>query len=87
MDIFNVEYQYQLYLERVGLKESEMNPIQRVETKRAFMGACGQMLMLLRDDVFELPTDEMAVEALENMIEQVGKFFMLETLNHQISKN
>lgn len=86
-NIFNVEYQYQLYLERVSLKESEMNPIQRVETKRAFMGACGQMLLVLRDDVSELPTEEIAADTLESMLDQVAKYFMKEVLTHQISKN
>ena len=36
-----LEKQYQLYLERVGITESQMHPIQKIETKRAFMGACG----------------------------------------------
>ncbi len=51
MEKFNLEIQYQKYLERVGFKESQMGDTQRVETKRAFMGGCGQMLVILRDDI------------------------------------
>lgn len=75
---FNLEHQYQLYLERVGLKESQMPPIQRKELKRAFMGACGQMLILLRDEVGELDENE-ALEVYKDLLEQVGKFWLTET--------
>jgi hypothetical protein len=71
---FNIEFQYQAYLKRVGLKEVNMHPIQRQETKRAFMGAVGQMLVLLRDDLSELEED-VAVMHLENMTQQVGYFW------------
>lgn len=75
---FNLEHQYQLYLERVKLKESQMSLIQRQELKRAFMGACGQMLVLLRDELGELPENE-AVETLQNLHDQVGNFWLAET--------
>ena len=75
---FDLNYQYSLYLERVGLKEANMNPIQRAETKRAFIGACGQMLILLRDDLAALPEDE-GVEEMQGMLNQVGDFFLAET--------
>ena len=75
---FNLEHQYQLYLERVKLKESQMAPIQRKELKRAFMGACGQMLFLLRDDVGSLEEDE-AINTLDDMINQVSDFWLTET--------
>lgn len=75
---FNLEHQYQLYLERVGMKERQMPLIQRKELKRAFMGACGQMLILLRDDLSELDENE-AVDTLQNMHEQVSNFWLVET--------
>lgn len=75
---FNLNYQYSLYLERVGLKEANMNPIQRIETKRAFIGACGQMLILLRDDLAALPED-VGVKEMQGMLNQVVYFFLAET--------
>lgn len=48
---FDLEHQYQLYLKRVALSENTMHPQQKKQLKEAFMGACGQMLILLRDDV------------------------------------
>lgn len=75
---FNLEHQYQLYLERVGLKEATMHHAQRTETKRAFMGACGQILIMLRDDVGKLEENE-AIDTLDNLINQVSDFWLTET--------
>lgn len=74
---FNLEKQYQLYLERVKLKEEEMHPIQRVQIKQCFYGAIGQILILLRDEVGELPEDEGA-EQMQDFLNQVGNFFYKE---------
>lgn len=76
--LFDLEHQYQLYLELVSLVESNMSKHQKTETKRAFFGACGQMLMLLRDDLSKLSEDN-AIKTLEQMTTQVGNFFMAET--------
>ncbi len=75
---FDLIHQYQLYLERVGLKEPNMHPVQRTETKRAFIGACGQMLILLRDDLGALEESK-AIETMQDMMNQVGNYFMKET--------
>lgn len=74
--IFDLEHQYQLYLQRVGLKEENMHPIQKTETKRAFIGACGQMLVLLRDDLGKLEENK-AIEILQDMMDQVAAYFNL----------
>lgn len=71
---FNLDSQYKAYLKMVGLDESKMIPIQRIETKRAFMAGCGQMLVLMRDEVSQLQEDN-AVEALESMIQQTETFW------------
>ena len=71
---FDLEHQYQLYLQRMDLRESEMHPVQRVQLKQTFFGASGQILMLLRNELAELPEDE-AVDQLESMIEQVLAYF------------
>ncbi len=72
---FNLEHQYQLYLKRVALTEAEMHPEQKKQLRQAFMGACGQIILLLRDEVGKLEEDE-AVKVMENMIEQVGNYFL-----------
>lgn len=76
--IFDLEHQYQLYLKRVGLKEENMHTVQRTETKQAFIGACGQMLILLRDDLGALEESK-AIEMMQDMMNQVGTYFMKET--------
>lgn len=53
----SIEQEYQKYLKMVRLKESEMHEVQRIETKRAFYGACGQMLVMLRDKLSEDPEE------------------------------
>lgn len=75
---FNLEHQFLLYLQRVGLSDTLMSVAQMRETKRAFMGACGQMLVVLRDDLGELD-EEQGVETLQNMLEQVSNFWLVET--------
>jgi hypothetical protein len=77
---FNLEEQYQLYLKRVALKESEMHPTQKKQLRQTFMGACGQMLLLLRDDLGKLEEPE-AIEAMQNMLNQVSDYFLKVTQN------
>lgn len=72
---FNLEHQYQLYLKRVALTEAEMHPEQKKQLRQAFMGACGQIILLLRDEVGKLEEDA-AIKVMENMIEQVGNYFL-----------
>ena len=79
MKKFNLENQYQKYLKLIKMKESNMHPVQRKETRRAFIGACGQMLILLRDDVAAIEDDDEAVKVLDDMINQVSEFWLNET--------
>jgi hypothetical protein len=46
---FNLENEYQSYLSLVGLKELKMNPIQRMETRRAFIAGYGMCFRKLED--------------------------------------
>lgn len=75
---FDLEYQYQLYLKRVALKESDMGSIQKTVMKNAFMGACGQMLILLQEDVGTIENEDEAIEVLQHMKSQVGTYFLKE---------
>lgn len=75
MEQFNLEYQYQEYLKKVKLNESQMSPVQKKETRQAFMGACGVMLILLRDEVSKFEEDK-AIEIMQGMFDQVGDYFL-----------
>ena len=78
MQEFNLEHQYQLYLERMALSESTMHPQQKIQLRQTFFGASGQMLILLRDELSKLE-EEKAMKTLQDLINQVGNFFLAET--------
>lgn len=78
---FDLETQFQNYLDKMGLKVTEMPLEQHQETKRAFFGAWGQFLVLLSNDVPELEEDE-AVDQLKKMNEEVRRFWLLESHRH-----
>lgn len=74
MEQFNLEHQYSLYLERVGVTEATLPAIVNSELRRAFMGACGQVLIMLRDDIAPLPEDQ-GVMIMDDLLNQVGAFW------------
>lgn len=77
MSNFNLEYQYQLFLQRMDLTEKEMPADQRKETKRTFMAALGIMLVICVEDLdaFKNP---LTTEAVPYMFDQVNEFFQKE---------
>jgi hypothetical protein len=79
MQKFNLEYQYQLYLQRMALSEDKMHPEQQKQLRQTFMGACGQILVMLRDDIPELEENK-ACNVLDDMMNQVSVFFTKEIL-------
>lgn len=74
-----LEYQYQQYLKKVGLSEEAMHPIQKIETKRAFFGACGQLLILFRDNIGSIEDEDKAILQMQDLINQVGIFWKEQT--------
>ncbi|SDS13193.1 hypothetical protein SAMN04487764_1526 [Gillisia sp. Hel1_33_143] len=70
-----LEYQYEKYLKITGLTENQMHPIQRQEIKRAFFGACGQMLVLFRDEISAIEDEDRAVLSMEDLVNQVEIFW------------
>lgn len=78
MQEFNLEHQYQRYLQRMALSESTMHPQQKIQLRQTFFGASGQMLILLRDELSKLE-EEKAMETLQDLINQVGNLFLAET--------
>lgn len=79
MEKFNIEEQYQLYLQRISLNEKTMHPLQRIQLRQTFFGAFGQALILMRDEVGAIENEDEAIEVMKNMINQVGQFFLSET--------
>lgn len=75
---FNIEHQYQLYLERMSLSESSMHPQQRIQLRQTFFGAFGQSIILMRDGVGAIETEDEAIKVMKSMLDQVGAFFLKE---------
>ena len=71
---FTLEYQWDVFLTRVDLKGKKMPAVQYRELKRAFMGACGEMLILFRDDLSKMDQDD-AIQTFEQMIKECGEFW------------
>lgn len=78
MKSLTIEAQWQKYLELAGIKESQLIQIQRQEMKRSFFGACGQLIVLLRDDVAEL-NEQKGIMVLERMLSEVQSFWIKES--------
>jgi len=74
---FSVEYQFHEYARRVKLDVDKVPKNQWIETRRAFFGAWGQMLMTLKNDLSELSEDD-GVEVLEKMHNEVLNFWQRE---------
>ena len=62
----------------MALSESTMHPQQKIQLRQTFFGASGQMLILLRDELSKLEENK-AMETLQDLINQVGNFFLAET--------
>lgn len=78
---FSLDHQWKLFVERCGVTEDKMPEDQRREMKRAFFGACGQMLILLKDELGDYGNKHgeiAAANVLQNMLEQVGGFWQCE---------
>lgn len=77
---FSIEKKYQDYLKMVHLDESQMSEAQRIETKRAYYAAIGQLWIFITNDFIELSDDE-ADEAMEEIRTQTLNFWNKETEN------
>jgi hypothetical protein len=86
---FDLQHQWGLFCDRCGVPEHKMPADQRREMKRAFFGACGQLLILLRDELGDYEVkhgEEAAAKILQRMLEQVGAFWQGE-MDKQGRKN
>lgn len=66
--MINVEEKYQFYLEKVGLNESTMHPIQIQQLRETFFGAFGIMIRILSEE-------DINEKDLNSIGNQVASFF------------
>ena len=76
---FDLNYQFGLYLRRVGFGGRQIPRVQYDEMKRAFFGACGQILILCRDDIGAIEDEHEAISTMKSLLDQVGDFWLNET--------
>ena len=71
---FTVKQQWKFFMQRAGFKPGELPVVQEIEMSKAFYGASGQILLLLRDELSDLPEKDGMVK-LQSMINEIGTFF------------
>ena len=76
---FNIEAQYQHYLQLVGLNEANMHPTQRTETRRAFYGGFSHSIVLIGNTI-ELSEEE-TTKVFDDLNSQIERFWLTETVN------
>ncbi|WP_262246987.1 hypothetical protein [Parapedobacter soli] len=79
MSTFNLDYEYNLYLSRVGLDKKKMDKSHRRETKRAFMAGAGALLAMM-NQVKDLPESD-ALAVTGRVMHDVKEFWMREATN------
>jgi len=79
MSTFNLDYEYDLYLSRVGLDKKKMDKSHRRETKRAFMAGAGSVLAMFSDIADMSEADALAV--VERVKRDVAEFWVREATN------
>lgn len=69
-----IHQQFDLYLEKMGLQQSQMNDVQYIETRRAFYAGFGQLLILLLGDIADMPEEE-SINTLDDLFTESQEFF------------
>ncbi len=70
---FDLQRQWDLFKERCHLTEPLPEDQER-EMKKAFYGAAGQLILMMRDDIADLSMDD-GVQVLKRLLNQVQTFF------------
>jgi len=68
--MFNIEEQYQVYLKKVGLDESEMIDVQKKQLRETFFGALGMLSVILQDKTIN------PIDLADNIRKQASQFFI-----------
>ena len=74
----NVSAQFDFYLEKSKLKQSEMSDIQFMETRRAFYAGFGQMAIMLTTKIADVSEEE-GVNILDGFLSEISDFYGKET--------
>lgn len=82
---FSIKYQKNQFFKQAGIKVPPMSQMQADEMEKAFYGACGQMMVLLRDELPKLPEEE-AIFTLQTMLEEVVTFWKEKSRDYVKSK-
>jgi len=72
MKEFDHEHQYKLFLIRMNLEKKGMPDNQKKVMRQTFIRACGQILVVMRDEITRFVEDQ-AIEIMEDMWKQVYK--------------
>lgn len=75
------ESEYQFYLEKIGITESQLCEEQKQEMRRAFMAGFGQAIIFLINEAGSSSEKEMK-EAILNLYQEIKEFWKKESLNH-----
>lgn len=76
----NIEAEYQKFLKQMKLKEKEMHPVQKQETKRAFIGGFSFALLIFKNDISLIDDEEEAIKCFEDIETQIRTFWNNEVL-------
>lgn len=76
-DALKVADQFELYLQKSNLKQSEISDVQYIETRRAFYAGFGQMTILLVTKIADVP-EEQGVRIMDGFMNEVNDFFQKE---------
>lgn len=79
--------EFQNYLRMVGLDKVILNELQMIELKRAFMGGCGQLLVIFRDVMSQAKTEEEFQKEVEGLTEQILQFWKSENEKYSSKNN
>lgn len=87
MKKFDLEAEFQKYLERMGLKKPGVYApeAQIIQLRMAFMGAIGQYLIYLKEEGEHKKTDEI-INAISETVSDLTKYWAA-TMVHFQSKN
>lgn len=69
-----IEFMFSQYLMMTSLDKLDKNSVQYKETKRAYYGAIGQLLLIQRDELTQLQDIE-AADTLESLLSETTKFW------------
>lgn len=83
---FTIKQQWDRFMERCGMAPGEMPKVQETEMSKAFYGSAGQILIMIRDEVSELKEED-AVVVLDNMMDEIMKFWQDQVAEHEKGEN